>query len=63
MKAVLSIVGLIALVFGLHWIGQGTGYFVWPANPVMDNHIDWAYGGAALAILGLLLIVYSRRRA
>jgi len=52
MKAVLLIVGLIAILFGLHWIGQGTGYFIWPANPVMDNHIAWAYGGAAVAVLG-----------
>ncbi len=32
MKSVLLIVGLIAILFGLHWIGQGTGYFIWPAN-------------------------------
>lgn len=63
MKAVLLIVGLIAVVLGLHWIGQGTGFFVWPANPVMDNHIHWAYGGAAVAVLGLAIIIYSRRRA
>jgi hypothetical protein len=58
----LLIVGLIAVLFGLHWVGQGTGYFVWPANSVMDDHVNWAYGGAALAVLGLLIIVYSRRR-
>jgi hypothetical protein len=62
MKTVLLIVGLIAVLFGLHWIGQGTGYFVWPANPVMDNHIGWAYGGAVAAVLGLLIVIYSRRR-
>jgi hypothetical protein len=63
MKTVLSIVGLIAILFGLHWIGQGTGVFIWPANPVMDNHIAWAYGGAAVAILGVLIVLYARRRA
>ncbi len=63
MKIVLLIAGLIGVVLGLHWIGQGTGYFVWPANPVMDNHINWAYGGATVAAFGLLLIVYSRRRS
>ena len=62
MKAVLLIVGLIAILFGLHWIGQGTGYFIWPANPVMDHHIAWAYRGAAVAVLGALIIIYSRRR-
>ncbi|MGD0144449.1 MAG: hypothetical protein ABSC92_14945 [Rhizomicrobium sp.] len=62
MKIVLLIVGLIALVLGLHWIGQGTGIFVWPANPVMDYHTTWVYRGAAVAVLGLLIIAYSRRR-
>ena len=62
MKTILLVVGLIAVVFGLHWIGQGTGYFVWPANPVMDNHMDWAYRGAAVAVLGVLIVIYSLRR-
>lgn len=62
MKIVLLIVGLVAILFGLHWIGQGTGYFVWPANPVMDNQIAWAYRGAGLAVLGVLIVFYSRRR-
>lgn len=29
----------------------------------MDNHIAWAYGGAAVAVLGVLIVIYSRRRA
>jgi hypothetical protein len=62
MKTVLLVVGLIAVVLGLHWIGQGTGYFVWPANPVMDYHRNWAYGGGAVAVFGVLLVLYSWRR-
>lgn len=61
MKALLLLLGAAAVVLGLHWIGQGTGTFVWPANPVMDGHIEWAYYGGALTLLGIALIWRSRR--
>ena len=61
MKIVLTIAGLVLLLLGLHWIGQGTGLFTWPSNPVMDNNIQWAYYGAALAALGAILIWRGRR--
>lgn len=63
MRALLLVVGVLLVVLGLHWIGQGTGVFVWPANPVMDNHSEWAYYGGGAAIAGVLLIWFSRRRA
>lgn len=62
MKTALLIVGAILVLLGLHWIGQGTGTFIWPANPVMDNQIRWAYFGACAALAGVVLIWYSRRR-
>lgn len=62
MRIALIIIGLVLAVWGLHWIGQGTGLFVWPSNPVMDNHIEWAYAGAAGIAAGLGLIWYARRR-
>ena len=61
MKIALLIVGLVLIVFGLHWIGQGTGLFIWPGNPVMNNNITWAYIGGAAAAAGLGLIWFSRR--
>lgn len=39
MKAAVLIVGALVALFGLHWIGQETGYFPWPRNPVMDDKI------------------------
>jgi uncharacterized membrane protein len=62
-KALLLVVGVLLVLLGVHWIGQGTGIFVWPANPVMDNHVEWAYYGGAAGIAGVLLIWFSRRRA
>ncbi|MBV9891753.1 MAG: hypothetical protein JO090_12810 [Rhizobacter sp.] len=62
MRATLLVVGVLLVVLGLHWIGQGTGIFVWPANPVMDNHTEWAYYGGLAALVGVVLIWVSRRR-
>ena len=62
MKIALLIVGAVLVLLGLHWIGQGTGVFIWPANPVMDEHMEWAYYGAGAALVGVVLIWFSRRR-
>jgi hypothetical protein len=55
------IVGILAMLTGLIWVGQGTGYFPYPSYSFMVNQMPWAYGGAALAVLGLILLVISRR--
>jgi Zn-dependent protease with chaperone function len=61
MKTVVLIVGLVALVLGLHWVGQGTGVFVWPSNPAMDNNPTFIYIGAGTVLAALVLMVWSRR--
>jgi len=62
MKPVLLIVGIIALLMGLLWIGQGTGYVHWPASSFMLDQRPWALRGAILAVIGLVLILFARRR-
>ena len=62
MKIILLIVGVLALLFGLHWIGQGTGYFPWPRiTSMMDNQPTWTYIGAGTALTGYVLILWSWR--
>jgi hypothetical protein len=61
MSRLFLIVGLIALVIGLLWIGQGTGAIDWPRSSFMIRQIQWAGYGAALAALGLILIWQSKR--
>ena len=61
MRPLLLIVGLIALAIGLLWIGQGTGMIQWPESSFMISQIQWAEYGAALAALGLILILQSKR--
>jgi uncharacterized membrane protein len=61
MRKVLLIVGILALALGLLWIGQGTGVIKWPESSFMISQIQWAGYGAALAVLGLVLIWQSKR--
>jgi len=62
MKPVLLIVGIIALLMGLLWIGQGTGLVHWPASSFMIDQRPWALRGAILAAVGLVLMLFARRR-
>jgi hypothetical protein len=55
------IVGVLAMLTGIIWMGQGTGYFPYPSYSFMINQMPWAYGGAALAALGFILLLVSRR--
>ena len=61
MKTVLLIAGIFALLMGLLWIGQGTGKIHWPASSFMIDQRPWALRGAILAVVGLILILVSRR--
>jgi hypothetical protein len=61
MKTALLCVGLILVLIGAAWIGQGTGRFPYPAGNIMNNNMVWAYRGAGLGTLGLILIVISGR--
>ncbi len=63
MKTGLTIAGVAALLMGLLWIGQGLGYIHWPASSFMLDQRPWALRGAILAVIGLGLLVYARRRA
>ena len=61
MRRWLSIIGFLALAIGLLWIGQGTGVIAWPASSFMIRQTQWAWYGAALAALGLILIWRGKR--
>jgi uncharacterized membrane protein len=61
MRKLLLVVGWLALAVGLLWIGQGTGVIKWPESSFMISQIQWAYYGAALAVIGLILIWQGKR--
>jgi hypothetical protein len=61
LRKLLLAVGVVAILIGLIWIGQGTGYFPYPSSSFMINDVAWAYYGIALAVVGLVAVVVSRR--
>ena len=62
LKTLLFIVGIIALLMGLLWAGQGSGIVPWPATSPMINQSPWIWRGLLLAVVGLAVIWWSRRR-
>ena len=61
MKTLLLLIGIIALLAGLQFVGQGSGYIPWPAESFMISQTKWIYYGAAIAAVGVLLIIVGRR--
>jgi hypothetical protein len=61
MQAALTIFGILLLLMGLVFMGQGSGYFPYPASSFMVSESRWIYYGAAIAAAGLVLIVIARR--
>jgi len=61
MRTAFLIFGILAVLIGLLWIGQGTGIVAWPQSSFMISQLQWAYYGAALAVVGLVLIWRARR--
>ena len=61
MHAAVTIFGILVLLMGLLWIGQGTGYIQWPASSFMIDQRIWALWGALLAVVGIVIIRIGRR--
>jgi len=61
MRALLTVIGIILLIAGIVFMGQGSGYFPYPAESFMISQSRWIYYGAAIAVAGLLLVVVARR--
>ncbi|HET7680504.1 MAG TPA: hypothetical protein VFK79_10260 [Xanthobacteraceae bacterium] len=61
MRTVVSLAGILLLLLGLLWIGQGTGYFPYPSYSFMVSEMTWAYRGAGVALAGIIVILLARR--
>ena len=61
MRTVALIAGILLLLLGLLWIGQGTGYFPYPSYSFMISEMTWAYRGAGVALVGVIVVLISRR--
>jgi hypothetical protein len=61
MKPLLTLIGIVALIAGLFFMGQGAGWIRWPAESFMVSATQWIYYGGSIAIAGLVLIGLARR--
>ena len=55
MHALLRAIGVLALIAGLGFIGNGIRFFAYPGE-----RFTMVYYGGAMAVIGLLLIIFSR---
>ena len=60
-RVLMMILGTLCLLFGLLWVGQGSGLVQWPPNGVMVGVSDWILRGAVVAVVGAILLFFSRR--
>jgi hypothetical protein len=56
MTIILRIFGIVALLMGGLWVGQGLGLIMWPASSFMLAQTQWAWIGAGLMVLGLIAL-------
>jgi uncharacterized membrane protein len=61
MKPLLTVIGIILVIIGLVFTGQGSGYFPYPASSFMISQKRWIYYGGATALAGLILVFLGRR--
>jgi len=62
MRVGLTIAGLLSILVGVLWVGQGLGFVHWPASSFMLEQRPWATRGAVLAAFGVALLLVARRR-
>lgn len=61
LKLFLTVVGLLLVLFGLLWAGQGSGLFPYPATSPMINQPQWVFAGLVVAGAGIAILYISRR--
>ncbi len=62
LKIVVTVVGVIAVLMGLLWVGQGLGWIHWPASSFMLEKPRWSVHGAILAVVGACAIFWAQRK-
>jgi hypothetical protein len=59
-QALLTVIGTVLLITGLIFMGQGAGYFPYPAGSFMISQTRWIYYGAAIAVAGVIIMLVAR---
>lgn len=61
MKTFLLVLGVLAILIGAVWMGQGSGYFPYPKSSFMIDQRPWIWWGLLLAVAGVAAVYFSRR--
>ena len=56
-----AVIGVLMALVGLLWMGQGSGYFPYPAGNFIIDQRPWILRGAVLLLAGIGVVWYSRR--
>ena len=62
LKTLALILGVLMILMGGLWIGQGLTIIRWPAESFMIGVPQWSWNGMFLAIGGIVLIGLARRK-
>ncbi len=62
LKTIVLVLGVLMLLMGGLWIGQGLNIIRWPADSFMIGVPQWSWNGMFLAIGGIVLIGLARRK-
>lgn len=61
-RLALKVFACLCLLIGLVWMGQGSGYFPYPASSFMIDQTPWILYGGLVCLAGLALLFVSRAR-
>ena len=61
-RHLIFLAGVIVVLLGILWAGQGSGTIPYPATSPMINQSQWVYYGLLLVVLGLGAMWYARRK-
>ncbi len=56
---ILLAAGLVIALMGLVWVGQGSGYFPYPAGSFMIDQTPWIYRGLMTFCAGLIFVIIA----
>lgn len=62
LKVLALVLGVLMILVGGLWIGQGLNIIRWPADSFMIGVPKWSWNGMFLAIGGVVLIGLARRK-
>ena len=61
-KMLMGVLGVLMVLMGGLWIGQGLNIIKWPETSFMIGVPQWSWNGMGLALVGIALIWWSRRK-